>query len=64
MFESFARIEVEYLRALELAEGPAIRDLHALFGVICALAELQSALPGFIRTERPLRLVLDRRPFI
>lgn len=62
--ESFARIYVDYLRALDLAEEPAIRDLHALFGVICALAELQIALPGFIRTERPLRLVLDRRPFI
>jgi hypothetical protein len=28
------------------------------------VAELQQALPGLIRTERPLRLVLDRRPFI
>ena len=39
-------------------------DLHALFGTLCALAELQQALPGEIRTARPLRLVLDRRPFI
>jgi hypothetical protein len=35
-----------------------------LFGAVCALAELQRALPGEIRSERPLRLVLDRRPFI
>ena len=39
-------------------------DLHMLFGSVCALAELQSALPGMIITEKPLRLVLDRRPFI
>ena len=28
------------------------------------LAELQKALPGALRTEQPLRLVLDRRPFL
>jgi len=39
-------------------------DLHTLFGAVCALAELQAALPGYLRSERPLRLVLDRRPFI
>ena len=39
-------------------------DLHMLFGAVCALAELQSALPGEVRTTVPLKLVLDRRPFI
>ncbi len=39
-------------------------DLHALFGSICCLAELQSALPGKIISSKPLKLVLDRRPFI
>ncbi|WP_154792123.1 hypothetical protein [Occultella kanbiaonis] len=39
-------------------------DLHLAFGALCAVAELQLALPGEIRTPRPLRLVLDRRPFI
>ncbi len=39
-------------------------DLHALFGMLCALAELQAALPGYLRSDRPLHLVLDRRPFI
>ncbi len=39
-------------------------DLHDIFGGLCAVAELQQALPGTIRTPRPLRLVLDRRPFI
>ena len=42
----------------------AFRDLHGLFGCVCALAELQSAVPGLIVSEKPLRLVLDRRPFI
>ncbi|MBF0243773.1 MAG: hypothetical protein HQL31_00685 [Planctomycetes bacterium] len=39
-------------------------DLHCLFGALCALAELQAVLPGELITDRPLRLVLDRRPFI
>jgi len=39
-------------------------DLHEIFGGLCAIAELQQALPGLIRTPKPLRLVLDRRPFI
>ena len=39
-------------------------DLHMLFGLSCAVAELQLALPGEIRTEYPLKNVLDRRPFI
>ena len=39
-------------------------DLHAIFGTVCCLAELQRALRGRIITEKPLKLVLDRRPFI
>ena len=39
-------------------------DLHALFGMTCALAELQIALPGEIKASRPLKNVMDRRPFI
>jgi len=39
-------------------------DIHLLFGSLCALAELQTALPGHLTTRKPLRLVLDRRPFI
>jgi hypothetical protein len=39
-------------------------DLHALFGMTCALAELQIALPGEIKSTRPLKNVMDRRPFI
>jgi len=41
-----------------------LNDLHLLFGHLCAWAELQQAVPGLVRTDRPLKLVLDRRPFI
>lgn len=39
-------------------------DVHTTFGAVCAVAELQRAVPGSIGTPVPLRLVLDRRPFI
>ena len=60
----FASRHVEFLVGLDPASDPGLDDLHALFGTLCACAELQQALPGEIRTRRPLRLVLDRRPFI
>ena len=43
---------------------PHINDMHELFGGVCALAELQRALRGKLYSEVPLKLVLDRRPFI
>ena len=55
---------IGFLLELDPAAHEGLNDLHALFGAVCCLAELQAALPGRIRTERPLRLVLDRRPFI
>jgi hypothetical protein len=57
----------DYARALQahIAVHPVpFPDLHALNGTIAAFAELQQFLPGLFRTERPLRLILDRRPFI
>ena len=39
-------------------------DLHLLFGAVCGLAELQIALPGELISTRPLRQVLESRPFI
>jgi hypothetical protein len=62
--EAFAARYVDYLAGLDPRADDGFNDLHALFGAVCALAELQQALPGMIRSERPLRLVLDRRPFI
>jgi hypothetical protein len=53
-----------FLRRLDTAACEPWHDLHLLFGMVCCLAELQQALPGTFRTQRPLRLVLDRRPFI
>jgi hypothetical protein len=61
---SFAEKYLRFLGQLDLDRDEGGSDLHRLFGAVCALAELQKALPGVLRTERPLRLVLDRRPFI
>jgi len=60
----FADRYVAYLLVLDLDADDGAGDLHRLFGAVCCLAELQRALPGRLRSERPLRLVLDRRPFI
>ena len=64
LLEEFAEKYIEYLSSLDYETHDGFNDLHLLFGSVCALAELQSALPGMIITEKPLRLVLDRRPFI
>ena len=60
----FAGKFVAYLESLDYETDDRANDLHMLFGTVCALAELQSALPGEVISTRPLRLVLDRRPFI
>jgi len=60
----FAQDFVAYLDALDAATDEGLNDLHQLFGAICALAELQQAVPGLLLTDPPLRLVLDRRPFV
>jgi hypothetical protein len=52
-------------RRSRLASRPVLfEDLHALNGTMSAFAELQQAVPGLLRTERSLKLILDRRPFI
>jgi len=60
----FADEYITWLLSLDPQTHDGLNDLHTLFGCVCALAELQSALPGYIATEKPLKLVLDRRPFI
>jgi len=60
----FAKEFIEYLDTLDFETDDGVNDLHMLFGAVCALAETQAALPGVIETTKPLRLVLDRRPFI
>lgn len=58
----FANKYTEYLLHLNPYED--MDDLHGVFGSLCCVAELQNALPGEIITDKPLKLVLDRRPFI
>ena len=60
----FAEKYIPYLMTLNHESSDKWNDLHLLFGSVCALAELQNALPGEIESDYPLKLVLDRRPFI
>lgn len=60
----FAGIMLGYMEELDADTHDTLNDLHALFGTVCVLAELQAALPGKLNSTQPLRLVLDRRPFI
>ncbi|MBO7170543.1 MAG: hypothetical protein J6W28_05125 [Clostridia bacterium] len=62
---AFADVFFTYLETdLETAYAKRFDDMHGTFGALCAIAELQAALPGEILSTVPLRLVLDRRPFI
>lgn len=47
----------------EDSEEP-LDDLHSLCGAVCGLAAIQLLLPELIHTNKPLQLVLDRRPFL
>ena len=62
--EKYAEKYIEFMYSLDYEHDEGFNDLHMLFGSVCCLCELQSALPGKIITSKPLRLVLDRRPFI
>ena len=64
LLRRFAKEYIEWMDSLDAATHDTFNDLHALFGAVCALAELQLALPGEIETTVPLKIVLDRRPFI
>ncbi len=61
---AFAEHHVDSLASLDPETDGGLDDLHSLFGTVCALAELQSALGDRLPSDPPLRLVLDRRPFI
>jgi hypothetical protein len=60
----FSAVYLPCLLGINFENDPAFDDLHALFGSICCIAELQQVLPGTVLTEIPMRLVLNRRPFI
>ncbi len=64
VLEGFTERYITYLSDIDPQTDDDFNDLHLLFGMVCCLAELQQAVPGLLRTQRPLRLVLDRRPFI
>ena len=61
---SFAGRYIAFLNEVDPETDDDFNDLHQLFGMVCCLAELQQTLPGLFRTQKPLKLVLDRRPFI
>ncbi len=52
------------LRDPDYLASDHLDDVHTTFGAVCTVAELQRAVPGSLGTPVPLRLVLDRRPFI
>lgn len=60
----FAEVLLPWMDTLDVDTHEGLNDLHMLFGTVCVLAELQAALPGKLNSTQPLRLVLDRRPFI
>ena len=60
----FAKFYVDARMNTDYEKNEYWNDMHMLFGGLCALAELQIALPGEIISDFPLKLVLDRRPFI
>ncbi len=62
--EDFTEKYLEFWYNVDWDTHDAVNDLHMLFGGVCALAELQQTLKGKILSDKPLKLVLDRRPFI
>lgn len=61
---AFADAYIDFLNGLTLNASEQLDDLHMLFGAVSCVAELQSFLPGQIVSDKPLKIVLDRRPFV
>ncbi len=64
VLKNFADSYIDYLMTLDPEKSDEFNDLHMLFGALCCVTELQQFLKGYLYSEKPLRLVLDRRPFI
>ena len=62
--EDFAEKYMELWFNVDYDTDRNMNDMHELFGGVCALAELSRALRGKLYSDVPLKLVLDRRPFI
>ena len=60
----FAQRYLEFWEQVDWEREETVNDLHMLFGGVCGLAELQQTLRGKLPSDIPLKLVLDRRPFI
>lgn len=55
---------ITQLLKMDFETSETLNDLNTLFAIVCALAVLQDTLPGYIKTSKPLKLVLDKRPFL
>ncbi|MBQ7900556.1 MAG: hypothetical protein IJ365_01150 [Clostridia bacterium] len=64
MLKEFSDDFIDMLYSLDPDTHDGMNDIHMLFGTVCCLAELQQALRGHVVSTKPLKLVLDRRPFI
>lgn len=62
--EDFCGRFLAFWNTVDWEHNETVNDLHTLFGGVCGLAELQQSLRGKLWSDQPLRLVLDRRPFI
>ena len=62
--EEFAEAYLDFWYNVDWEKNETVNDLHMLFGGVCGLAELQQTLRGKMVSDVPLKLVLDRRPFI
>ncbi len=62
--EDFAEKFLDFWYHVDWEKNETVNDMHMLFGGVCGLAELQQTLLGKMTSDKPLKLVLDRRPFI
>lgn len=59
----FAQDYTAFLCGIDWTRQAAADDLHCLCGTLHCLTELQQALPGVLKSSRPLLNTLDRHPF-
>lgn len=55
---------ISQLTNLDKEKTQKLKNINTMFAIVCALAVLQDACPGYIKTPKPLKLVLDKRPFL
>lgn len=63
--QSIIRELADRLMGMVLNDNNALfDDMNTMLAVISAIAVMQDAIPGLIKTSVPLQLILNRRPFI